>query len=102
MEYCFLKKKDFKKVEKAKKKQSIDYDQRILNSMFESLSNYYNAYRKFIIKEDVDVDLYYEMMHDAEMLLLYLENGCGDEVFIDEDAYYEVERKYHSDKWEIS
>lgn len=87
MDYCFLKKKDFKKVEKAKKKQSRDYDQRILDSMFLSLANYYTSYRKYIIKEGMDVDMYYDMMHTMEMLLLYLENGCGDQVFIDDEGY---------------
>lgn len=87
MEYCFLKKKDFKKAEKLSHKQSRDYDQRILDSMHHSLGNYYTSYRKYIIKEGMDVDLYYEMMHTMEMLLLYLEYGCGDQVFIDEEGY---------------
>lgn len=96
MEYCFLKKKDFKKVEKAMKNQNEEYDQKVLDSMFKSLGDYYTSYRKYIIKEGMDADLYAKNMHTMEMLLLYLENGCGDQVFASYEAYEKARETYYS------
>lgn len=95
MQYYFLKKKDFKKMEKKKKEQERDYDPGLCKDLYESFSNFYYYIHNFIIKEGVDNEEYKKRMKQLEWMILACENQCLGEIMTDE-GYEEALQIYET------
>lgn len=93
MTYYFLKKKDFKKMEKMKKECDKEYDPGLCKDLYDSFSNFYYYIHNYIIKDGVDCGEYKKMMKRLEWLILCCENECLEDV-MDDKGYYKALEVY--------
>ena len=95
MTYYFLKKKDFKKLEKKKKEQGAESDPGLSKDLSESFSTFYYYLHNYIIKEGVDNDEYKKRMKQLEWMILCCENNMLHEI-MDDEGYENALRIYKS------